>query len=66
VTYYAKRALYEIENGKQLYDLEVPEGCPTPREELSYTFDPRCRPWFLSSKKSPYKAVMTTFSSIDG
>ena len=65
VEYYAERVLYEIENGKQLTDY-YPTDCWVPREQLSYVYDPRCRPWYLASLEEKYNVIMTTYLSLDG
>ena len=54
VNYYAARALVEMNSSERLlredYDADV---CWLPIEELSYTYDPRCRPWYLASLAQP-------------
>ena len=65
VTYYAGRAAEEIEKGR-LVQTEVPEDCPLPIEELSYIYDPRCRPWYLAAKSTPDVVLISNYMSLDG
>ena len=67
INYYAEQAAIEIAAGHRLdrtdYNADI---CSVPLEELSFVFDPRCRPWYLNAKADPNFVKITTFSSLDG
>ena len=61
--YYSDRAIYEMANGKQLRT-EDQENCWLPQEELSYIYDPRCRPWYIKSRNDPENVVIGIYNNL--
>ena len=54
VDYYAARSLEEMNSSERLLREDYDESvCWLPIEELSYTYDPRCRPWYLNALAQP-------------
>ena len=67
ITYYAEQAAIEIAAGHRLNRTDYnAEKCSVPLEELSFVYDPRCRPWYLNAKANPKVVKITTYSSLDG
>ena len=58
---YSERAAIEIENGKQEITAITQEECWVPLEDLSWTYDPRCRPWYITARENIDTVELTTF-----